>query len=48
LPLVWFHPQYSRTKKIVITVIVLILTFFLVKAFNAALCTLNSYSGMLM
>ena len=26
LPLVWFHPTYSRSKKILVTVIVLALT----------------------
>jgi len=29
LPLVWWHPTYSRTKKIVITVIILAITYFL-------------------
>ena len=28
LPLVWTHPKYTNTKKIVITVIVLVLTYF--------------------
>ena len=33
LPLVWFHPVYSRRTKIIITVIVLTLTYFLASAF---------------
>lgn len=29
LPLVWFHPRYSLNKKIVITIIVIILSYLL-------------------
>ena len=28
LPLIWFHPRYSLTKKMVITGIVLVLTYY--------------------
>ena len=48
LPLIWFHPAYSRTKKIIVSVIVLIFTYFLYKAFNAAMGTLSSYTNMTM
>ena len=29
LPLVWFHPKMSRTAKIICTVVILILTYYL-------------------
>ena len=32
LPLVWLNPKFSRTKKIVITVILVILTLALIKS----------------
>ncbi len=43
LPLVWFHPAYSMTKKIVITVIVLGLTYFLGIATAKALSSVMGY-----
>ncbi len=33
LPLVWFNPAFSRRKKIIVTVIVLAVTYVLVAAF---------------
>ena len=31
LPLLWIHPQYSKTKKIILTAVVLIITWVLGK-----------------
>lgn len=31
LPMVWWHPEYSRTKKVVLTLIVLVITYFCVQ-----------------
>jgi hypothetical protein len=39
LPLVWFNPTYSRRKKVILTVIVLALTYALVAVFLHALKT---------
>lgn len=36
LPLLWFNPRFSNRNKIVITIIVLILTYFLVVLFKNA------------
>ncbi|MCA9407831.1 MAG: zinc ribbon domain-containing protein [Candidatus Omnitrophica bacterium] len=36
LPLIWINPKYSQTKKIVITVIVLIITYYLYQATRTA------------
>jgi hypothetical protein len=48
LPLIWYHPTYSRNKKIVITVFVLALTYFLgaamIKSWNAMM---ELYKGVI-
>jgi hypothetical protein len=43
LPLVWFNPVYSRRKKIIVTVIVLAVTYVLVAVFLHAVKTLLDY-----
>jgi hypothetical protein len=43
LPLVWFHPVYSRRKKTIITVIVLVLTWILASVFLRAAGTIFDY-----
>ena len=43
LPLVWFNPACSRLKKIIITVIVLAVTYALVAAFLHAVKTILDY-----
>lgn len=47
LPLLWFNPNYSKTKKIVISGIVIILSYFLVKLFVSTLQTLDEYYKVL-
>ena len=32
LPLVWFHPKMSRTSKIVWTVVIVVVTLFIIKS----------------
>lgn len=43
LPLVWFNPVFSRRKKIIVTVVVLVLTYALVAVFLHALKTIVDY-----
>ncbi|OGX07054.1 MAG: hypothetical protein A2Z88_03105 [Omnitrophica WOR_2 bacterium GWA2_47_8] len=43
LPLVWMHPQYSRTKKIVITVVMVVISVVLGKMFIDSLKSLEQY-----
>ena len=43
LPLVWFHPTFSRTKKIIVTVIVLALTYALGSVFLHSVKTIFDY-----
>jgi hypothetical protein len=48
LPLIWWHPTYSRTKKLVITVVVCVVTYYLgaasLKAWNSMM---DLYKGIL-
>ena len=48
LPLVWFNPYYSRTKKIVVTLIVGGVTYFAWVALDQATRTLGEYYRMMM
>jgi hypothetical protein len=41
LPLVWFHPKYSLTKKIVVTAIIVVLTYYL------GVATMKAWNGMM-
>ena len=43
LPLVWFNPAFSRRKKIILTVIVLVLTYILSTIFLRAANTILDY-----
>ncbi len=43
LPLVWCNPVFSRRKKIIVTVIVLVLTYALVAVFLHAAKTILDY-----
>jgi len=47
LPLVWLHPDYSRTKKIVVSVIIVVLSYFIIKSFVTALQSLIEYYKIL-
>ena len=48
LPLVWFNPYYSRNKKIVITIIVGLVTWFTWSLTAQAFKTLGEYYQMMM
>ena len=43
LPLVWFNPQLSKKSKVIISVIIIILSYFLISIFTNSLKTINSY-----
>jgi len=47
LPLVWFNPGYSQIKKLTLTVIIGIVTYFLWQAMVASLSALSEYYQML-
>ncbi|MDP8229867.1 MAG: hypothetical protein P9L93_02060 [Candidatus Gorgyraea atricola] len=47
LPLVWLTPDYSRNKKIVITIIVVIVTYFLGILVINSLKTIAEYYRLL-
>lgn len=48
LPLVWFHPKYSLTTKIVVTVIVLAATYFMGVAVGKAVKSIMQYYKMIL
>ena len=47
LPLLWFNPRFSRKTKIIISVIVIILSYYLGILFANSLKTINSYYKMI-
>jgi len=48
LPLIWFHPDYSRGKKIVISVIIIILSYFLGIVAYKAIKSIKDYYQLLL
>ena len=48
LPLVWFNPYYSRLKKIIISVIVIVATYFLWTWTSQALQTIQGTYKMVL
>lgn len=48
LPLIWINPAYSRNKKIVITVVVLVISYILGELVKSAVSSIGSYYEMLM
>jgi len=47
LPLAWFNPRYSVKKKVIITVIVLILSYFMMVMLGNSLKTISEYYKMI-
>jgi hypothetical protein len=43
LPMVWFNPRFSRIKKIIITVIVIILSYYFTVSMIKSFKTIKSY-----
>ena len=48
LPLIWFQPNYSRGKKIVVSVIIIILSYFLGIAAFKAIKSMKDYYQLLL
>lgn len=47
LPLVWFHPRYSRDKKIVISIIIIIISYLVGAALINSLKSIFQYYQMI-
>jgi len=47
LPLVWFNPRFSQKTKIIVTVIVIILSWYLGSLFVTSLKSLNKYQDLI-
>ena len=43
LPLIWANPGYSRNKKIVMTVVICLITFFVVKVMAYSMGQIKAY-----
>ena len=43
LPLIWFHPHLSRAKKIVISVVIIVITYYLSIATYNSLLKIGEY-----
>ena len=48
LPMVWFNPRFSRGKKIVITIIIIILSYYLGLLFINSLSSVKDYYRMIL
>jgi hypothetical protein len=47
LPLVWFNPGMSRNRKITVTVIIAVLSYFMWSMLVSSLSTINEYYKMM-
>lgn len=47
LPMIWWHPQLSRTWKIGLTIVILVLSWFLYQATMESLRTIKAYYQLL-
>jgi len=47
LPLLWFNPRFTLKRKIVISIIVIVLTYFLTVMFVNSITSLKSYYQMM-
>lgn len=47
LPLAWFNPGYSLRKKTIITIIVIVLSYYVFVAFSDSLRSLSEYYRLL-
>jgi len=47
LPLVWVNPSFSKMTKIIISIVIIILTYLLTAFFLRSLKSLNSYYQLL-
>ena len=48
LPAVWFNPHYSQQKKIIITAVILLITFLLTLATVKAISSIGQYYGQIL
>jgi len=47
LPLCWFNPGFTKQKKIIISIVVIILTYILTVMFTNSVASLKSYYKMM-
>ena len=47
LPLVWFNPRFSRKTKVIVTIVILILTYYLGSFLMNSLRSIKEYYGII-
>jgi hypothetical protein len=47
LPMVWFNPRFNRKTKIIVTIIVLVITYFLWVLLSIALKSIKEYYNII-
>jgi len=47
LPLAWFNPRFSQAKKIIITIVIIILSYYLGFVFISSLRSIKDYYGII-
>ncbi|MHA1558850.1 MAG: zinc ribbon domain-containing protein [Alphaproteobacteria bacterium] len=47
LPLVWYHPKYNKKTKIIVSSIVMIITYLVMQALDKAFQEISAYYQML-
>ena len=48
LPLVWLNPRFSRGKKIIVTIIIIILSYYLGFMLSNSLRSIKNYYGIIL
>ncbi len=48
LPLVWLNPRFSQKKKVIVTIVIIILSYFLGSLFINSLRSLKQYYGVIL
>jgi uncharacterized membrane protein YvbJ len=47
LPLIWFHPKYKQSTKIILSIIILVFSVYVVKTFLHFLGIVKQYYGVI-
>ncbi|MBF0521607.1 MAG: zinc ribbon domain-containing protein [Candidatus Omnitrophica bacterium] len=48
LPLIWFHPHYKKSNKIILTIVILVLSFFITRMFLTAFKSIKDYYSVIL
>jgi len=48
LPLIWFNPRFSQKKKVIITIVIVIVSYYLCSVLINSLKTIKQYYGLIL